>query len=146
MNITFSIKKLLFPTIRIYFCAVKNWVIFLLTVLMLSLTFRDVITYTHFYINQDYIANNLCENIEVPELECNGKCYLKKSLKKNQDNTDTRPYQITDKKTNFNLFECAILWLDETDGVRIDQAFNEFLEDHYGFQYLQDIFHPPRQC
>ena len=33
-------------------------------------------------INKEYIAANLCENKDKPELDCCGKCVLKKELKK----------------------------------------------------------------
>ena len=33
-----------------------------------------------FQINQDYIAENLCENKDKPKLQCNGHCQLFKQL------------------------------------------------------------------
>ena len=33
-----------------------------------------------YQINKDYIAKNLCENKDKPQLKCCGKCYLKKKL------------------------------------------------------------------
>lgn len=35
-----------------------------------------------FNLNRDWIANTLCENKSKPQFKCNGKCYLKKQLKK----------------------------------------------------------------
>ncbi len=35
--------------------------------------------------NYDYIANELCENKDKPILTCNGKCYLEKQVKKQQN-------------------------------------------------------------
>lgn len=35
--------------------------------------------------NQDYIAQNLCENIDKPVLKCNGKCQLAKELEQNEE-------------------------------------------------------------
>src|SRR5690606_1431351 len=49
-------------------------------VLMQALN-RDLIT-AAFYLNQRYIAANLCENTGRPDLHCNGTCQLKKALKK----------------------------------------------------------------
>lgn len=40
--------------------------------------------YVNHFINQEYIAENLCENRDEPKLNCNGKCHLKKELKKNE--------------------------------------------------------------
>ncbi len=33
-----------------------------------------------FFVHQDYIATNLCENREKPELNCNGQCILMQKL------------------------------------------------------------------
>jgi hypothetical protein len=35
-----------------------------------------------YYGNYEYIVNVLCENREVPELACQGKCHLKKQIEK----------------------------------------------------------------
>ena len=40
--------------------------------------------YITFKVNQDYISKELCENREVPEMNCNGKCYLAKHLQKEE--------------------------------------------------------------
>ena len=41
-----------------------------------------------YVVNYDYIANVLCENKDKPQLQCNGKCYLAKQLKKAQREQD----------------------------------------------------------
>lgn len=33
-----------------------------------------------YFLNYEYIATELCENKDRPELKCNGQCYLMKSL------------------------------------------------------------------
>lgn len=53
--------------------------IYLLNPLKFSLPYLD------YNLNYQYIKNFLCENKEKPELKCNGKCYLAKALKANQD-------------------------------------------------------------
>ena len=35
-----------------------------------------------YFQNKDYIASELCENKDKPELECEGQCVLNKALKK----------------------------------------------------------------
>lgn len=45
-------------------------------------SFKSVGPVLNYYMNQDYIAKNLCENIDKPVLKCNGKCYLAKELAK----------------------------------------------------------------
>ena len=47
---------------------------------------KPIVPIIDYYANYDYIANALCENRDKPYLECNGKCYLQKQLKKNDFN------------------------------------------------------------
>ncbi len=44
---------------------------------------------TVYELNKEYIAQNLCVNKDKPELQCNGKCYLKKQLDKTDQNSKT---------------------------------------------------------
>jgi len=50
-----------------------------------------------FYINQEYIAANLCENRDKPAMHCNGKCHLSKKLKeedkRDQDNPERKDHR-----------------------------------------------------
>jgi hypothetical protein len=47
--------------------------------------------------NQDFIAQNLCENKDKPVLKCNGKCQLAKELEQNEE-----------KQTNQTIPEISI--------------------------------------
>lgn len=40
----------------------------------------------NYWMNRDFIAAELCENKDRPELQCNGKCHLKKEIKENEEN------------------------------------------------------------
>ncbi len=44
-----------------------------------------MIVYFNYWSNQEFIAQNLCENRDEPVMECNGKCHLKKELDKDDD-------------------------------------------------------------
>lgn len=57
----------------------------LLLVSLLSANLSSVWVYMGFEANQKYIAKELCENRNKPEMHCNGKCYLMKKLKQAQD-------------------------------------------------------------
>lgn len=46
--------------------------------------FRPLMPYVDYYMNYDYIAEQLCENRNKPVLACNGKCYLSKELANTQ--------------------------------------------------------------
>src|SRR3569833_226910 len=45
-------------------------------------TFSQVVIVAAYYAQKDYIAKNLCENRNKPQMHCDGKCCLKKKLAK----------------------------------------------------------------
>lgn len=57
-----------------FFAAISLFVVIVLQ------TFSSFIIQADFYLNQDYIAKNLCVNRDKPMMHCNGKCYLAKKL------------------------------------------------------------------
>jgi hypothetical protein len=52
---------------------------------------RPVMPFIEYEINKKYIAEVLCENKDKPMMHCNGKCYLKKQLKKANDIPENEP-------------------------------------------------------
>jgi hypothetical protein len=55
--------------------------VMLLSVYLLS-PFKLYAPYLSYKINYNYISKELCENKDKPKMNCNGKCYLNKELKK----------------------------------------------------------------
>jgi hypothetical protein len=43
--------------------------------------FRMYVPYLNYCINYKYISTVLCENKNKPQMHCNGKCHLKKTIK-----------------------------------------------------------------
>lgn len=58
-----------------------------MTILFLLVSFQQVLIIVHFKLNQKNIEQNFCVNQATPEMQCHGKCHLKKELEKS-DNTD----------------------------------------------------------
>lgn len=56
-----------------------------------------------YYLNKDYVANELCENKSKPQMHCEGKCYLKKQLDKAKD-TESSDLGDKLKKHEIQLF------------------------------------------
>jgi hypothetical protein len=73
----------------------KLTAIFLLLVLMLQY-FNKVEIFVCYQFNKDFISSTLCENKSKPELQCNGKCYMKKQLKATDENQNKTPINIRD--------------------------------------------------
>lgn len=68
---------------------------------------RPIIPIIEYHANYDYIASVLCENRDKPYLECNGKCYLEKQLKKNTH--DSHDHKSTVPQINFDDYPISPL-------------------------------------
>ena len=112
--------------------------IFFLT--LIAHTFSQVMIIGEFMINQDFIAAELCENKEEPELECNGKCYLKKELKKDEE----RKQDEKTSKVEVLLFcNCKIIEIDTPIVFEIEKTETSVYLNHLLSGFETDVFHPP---
>jgi len=68
---------------------------------------RPVMPIIEYHANYDYISSVLCENRDKPYLECNGKCYLEKQLKK--INNDSHDHKSTIPQINFDDYPVSPL-------------------------------------
>src|SRR6185312_2302900 len=102
----------------------------LMAVYFLTL-FRVALPYVSYKLNYNYISTTLCENKAKPALQCNGKCHLKKEMKKAMEEesakkkinqktlkTESMPisleldftlYYLYIKKTQFPIIEQSLL-------------------------------------
>lgn len=65
-------------------------------------TFSQWGTIAYYQINKAYITRVLCENRDRPQLNCNGKCYLAKKLKEQQEKQDK---QTSDRVQNIPVIQ-----------------------------------------
>ena len=63
----------------------KRLTAWLLIFSVLTVNYSRLFVYAGFKLNQSYIAANLCENRNKPQMHCNGKCYLMKKLKQAEE-------------------------------------------------------------
>src|SRR5882757_3823613 len=63
----------------------KRLTAWLLIFSVLTVNYSRLFVYAGFKLNQSYIAANLCENRNQPQLHCNGRCYLMKKLKQAEE-------------------------------------------------------------
>ena len=105
-------------------------------------TFSQVLIVGQFIVNQDLIAEELCENKDKPEMECNGKCYLKKELEKDEE-------RKTDEKSPLKV---EVLMVLDTKVVEVDSPIEFQIEQTETSDYTtgrllsgfnMDVFHPP---
>lgn len=96
----------------------RHALIYLLLAATLLPTVSPWGTIAYYQVNKDYIARVLCENRAKPELHCDGKCYLAKKLKAQQDKQD--------KET--------------TDRVQSSPLLSLFCNDRFSFDFLPPAF------
>ena len=77
--------------------SMRHALIYLLLAATLLPTISPWGTIAYYQVNKDYIARVLCENRDKPQLHCDGKCYLAKKLKAQQDKQDK---ETTDRVQN----------------------------------------------
>jgi hypothetical protein len=120
----------------------QRFISYSLIFLLIVHTLFQVFIVGDYILNQDFIAKNLCENIEKPELKCNGKCHLTKQLK----TTETSDTNQTNPSFEFSAF----IEVPITDFVSMtEQIFDEPNEEYFKTSNIilsgvnSKIFHPP---
>jgi hypothetical protein len=117
-------------------------VLVFLTCLILFNSIKASLTYAYFELDPIGFIENLCENKDKPELQCNGKCHLKK-VAESQDKKQTTPERIID-------FKELILYPNPIEEfelpIRIYSEKQQYITyQNLYFRYnLNVCFHPPR--
>ncbi len=101
----------------------------------------------NFKINQDYIAENLCEKKDEPESCCEGSCHLTKELNKVEETEQQTPLNTKDQTKKerveewHGLLSCQLmLQITSFDKQIYVSAFNN---PHLLSGYSSKIDHPP---
>lgn len=74
----------------------KQYLVLFVGFIMLVKPFWPVAEYI---VNYDYIKNVLCENLDKPMMNCDGKCYLAKQLAKESQQDQENPFGEKKTKT-----------------------------------------------
>jgi hypothetical protein len=115
----------------------------ILLLIFICQTFDKSFISLDFYANQNYIANNLCENRNEPLMHCNGKCQLQKKLnqeaskdKQNPERRNERNNEVISSKTFFATLGLPLITIIKNQyatasaGVPVDLSLQ--------------FFHPPQ--
>lgn len=116
--------------------------------LLLSLSYQSFVKLgivIWYECNRDYVAKNLCENRNRPEMKCYGKCYLCKQLKK-ADREDNKSNNVPEKwnmgEVMVYVMPAPIFQLPFT-ALPVRTSI-PLANERYGHQQSPgDIFHPP---
>ena len=105
---------------------------------------RPVMPFIEYEINKKYIAEVLCENKDKPMMHCNGKCHLKKQLKKANDVPIDQPLSVpvvsNIKDLVTVLYERKPICLKQKNIVKVIVPYII----NYQFLFDKRIFHPPK--
>ena len=99
----------------------------------------------HYQLNKDYIARVLCENRDKPQLHCDGKCYLAKRLKAQQDKQDKETTERVQNLPVVQLFcqtNLPFQFLPVCQ-LRLSVEFSAYRLPSYRTP-LMGLFRPPR--
>jgi hypothetical protein len=124
---------------------IKNLYIFtLLVALVLQLCSR-IYVLIDFKINQEYIAENLCEKKDEPESCCEGSCQLSKELNKIEESEEQGPLNNdTQKKQKTEEFPLFIIDIKQLADLNKDEIqILEWKVVSYSCGFYAEIFHPP---
>lgn len=101
----------------------------------------------YYQVNKDYIARNLCENKDKPQMKCCGKCYLKKQLKKLDENDESsRAPQVKIEKNEIVTFILPqSIYFTEHRIIVATSVLNPFVLHLHDSLYPSSVFHPPSQ-
>ncbi|SFG14711.1 hypothetical protein SAMN05421739_1011028 [Pontibacter chinhatensis] len=114
----------------------------LLLLLTLQVTYKGIV-FSSYFANKAYIAAVLCENRDRPELECEGKCYLKNQLQK-ADAPESNASGLSLKLEISPFTAPTIFWSPLLPAKPETTLYYTFSSGAYLSAYLSDCFHPPR--
>ncbi len=102
--------------------------------------FRAALPYIEYEINKEYIAENLCQNKDKPFMNCKGKCYLKKQVKKAEKEEKKQNPFITSENSLLFFFSAK-----RTILIPIKETINNFKSvSFYSFEYIPKLLKPPQ--
>lgn len=110
---------------------------------LLGQSFNRMGWMAYYYLNQDYIAAQLCENRDRPELKCNGQCFLMKKLKAEEENPGQPVMPV--------FFGLETVWIHEPVAswtpapLSRGQAFTEGAAPRPRVGWHRGVFRPPVQ-
>jgi len=97
--------------------------------------------HVNYWMNRDFIASVLCENKDKPELECNGKCHLKKQIQEHTE--DKNEGQEVSNRLMVEFFQTSDA-IEFT--ILMETAEEEFCNysEPLTVGFSSSVFHPPQ--
>ena len=115
----------------------------LFVLLILFNSTQATVTYAYFEMDTIGFIKNFCENTDKPELQCNGKCHLKK-VAESQDKKQNTPTGIVDFK-ELVFYTSPVLCFELPLSVHATKQLQIAYQNLYSFQNIKHCFHPPKE-
>jgi hypothetical protein len=107
---------------------------------LLLQNFSQAVIMMKYKINQAYIASVLCENRDKPDMHCNGKCYLRKTLQQNEQQQQNG----TTGKEKYDVSYIDALQAFDFTPIAPSYLLIVYYQDPELHTPLFSIFHPPQ--
>ncbi|WP_412850333.1 hypothetical protein ACL0VS_11055 [Chryseobacterium sp. PMSZPI] len=110
--------------------------------IIFTVALRPVLPLVNYAVNYDYIVKNLCENRNVPQSTCKGKCYVEKELAKTEkQSTNSQTVKIAglDVFISHDILSCLS---QQESRILVDSPHSNYF-DFYTAEHFSRIFHPP---
>jgi len=120
---------------------VKHLLLIPLLIGLLLQNFSQGLIVLEYKVNFSYIASVLCENRDKPEMHCNGKCHLKKQLKKEEQQERNG---ASGKEKNEVVYNVHAPQRFRLQPVTASQPMNAFYQDPVLHTPVFSFFHPPQ--
>lgn len=120
----------------------KGILLFLAMVVLVQCSMKFAIV-AYYQLNKEYIAATLCENKDKPDMKCNGKCYLTKKIKTQEEKETKLPSLVKEA-------EAFVVFISSFDLTlpHIVYKPQSILNSHYLIKPYQSplcaIFQPPQ--
>jgi phosphatidylserine decarboxylase len=105
-------------------------------------TFNQFVIVAQFYANRAYIAKNLCENRDKPQLHCEGQCCLKKRLAQEAKDQAASSSEQKSKETVTLYFAATDFHVNHLPVFASVTEYVEFNELRTS-SFQKDTFRPP---
>jgi len=114
---------------------------FILTAAILIHSLQLSFTYAYYYVDKSDFIERLCENKDKPDMQCEGKCHLKKVAESNT-NDDNAPFKA------MNFKEITLFIVEQNSFKFINNASKSTLINNYSNLYCHALSksfdHPPQ--
>ena len=105
--------------------------------------FRPVMPVVEYVVNYDYVATVLCENVDKPELQCNGKCHVAKELKQVLEHKS--PIKTEKVVVALDFISTCLYSLGNVDlpEPRLHEGVSLWYSNSYSYLFSTVVLQPP---